>query len=64
MTFEKGLLVAAGVVFAGLVGYKIIKKKKPALLEEGRKKAAAVREKTVEMAASAKKSFQEGYASA
>jgi len=64
MTVEKGLLVAAGVVFVGLVGYKIIKKKKPDVLEKAKKSASGIKKRTSEIVEGAKESFREGYAQA
>ncbi len=58
MALDKGLLALAGVVFVGLVGYKILKKKSPDLA----RKASGIREKASEIAEGVRESFQEGYA--
>ena len=68
MVVEKGVLVSAatvvGVAFVGLVGYKIVKKKKPELLEKAKKPFRNIKKRTSEIVASAKQSFREGYAQA
>lgn len=51
------LIVAAGAVFAGMVAYKILKKKNPAFLNN-------VKERTSGIFKGAKESFQAGYAQA
>ncbi len=64
MAFEKGLLVTASVVFAGLVGYKIIKKKRPDLLKKAKKSVFDIKKRTSEIIEGARASFREGYAHA
>ncbi len=68
MAIEKGLLAAAatavGVVFVGLVGYKIVKKKNPKLLNKAKESVENVKKTTSKVIEGAKKSFKEGYASA
>lgn len=51
------LIMAAGAVFAGMVVYKIIKKKNPELFNN-------VKERTSEIIKGAKESFHAGYAQA
>ena len=64
---EKGVLVAAsvivGAVFAGFVGYKVLKKKKPEVLDKARKSMSDIKDKSSEMIQGAKRSFREGYGS-
>jgi hypothetical protein len=62
--FEKGLLIAAGVAFAGFVGYKIIKKKKPDVLKKAKSSISDIKKRTSEIVEGAKESFHEGYVSA
>jgi hypothetical protein len=64
MTIEKGLLVVAGVAFACVVGYKIIKKKRPDVLKKAKKSASDIKKRTSEIIEGAKDSFREGYAQA
>ena len=65
---EKGVLttlaVVTGVAFAGLVGYKIIKKKKPELCEKVKKSVSNAKKRTSEIIEGARESFREGYAKA
>jgi len=65
---EKGVLAAIGIVagvgFAGYVGYKIIKKKKPLLFYNIKKTVTDLPEKGLNVVKDAKKSFQEGYRTA
>jgi len=58
---EKSLLVLAGVVLAGVVGYKIIRKKNPRLFEDC---AANIKKGTDNFFEGASESFKEGYAAA
>ena len=60
----KGLWIAVGVVFAGVVGYKIIEKKNPALLKKIKGSVAEAGNKVQAVVADAKESFYEGYAQA
>lgn len=62
--FEKGILVTVGVVFAGLVGYKIIEKKRPELIEKAKKSVSDAKESASEVLEGARESFREGYAKA
>lgn len=64
VVIEKGLLITIGAVFAGLVGYKIIKKKKPHLIEKCKKSVSNIKKRTSEVFEGTKKSFHEGYAKA
>lgn len=68
MAVEKGVLATAaavvGVTFVGLVGYKIVKKKKPDLLQKLKKPFSNFKKRTSEIMSSAKKSFREGYTQA
>ena len=61
---EKGILITAGVVFVGAVGYKIIKKKRPDLIKKAKKSVSDVKERTLEIIDGAKESFRKGYADA
>ncbi|MBF0569711.1 MAG: hypothetical protein HQL18_02925 [Candidatus Omnitrophica bacterium] len=58
----KGLWVAVGVVFAGVVGYKILEKKNPALLKKVKGSVDKAAEKVSSIVTDAKESFYEGYA--
>jgi hypothetical protein len=66
--FEKGVLASAvavaGAVFAGVVGYKIIKKKRPDLLKKAKKSISGITERTGEILDGARQSFRAGYAKA
>ena len=64
MVIEKGILTTAGVVLAGFVGYKIIKKKKPEWIEKTKESIAKTKDNFGKLIEGAKASFQEGYASA
>jgi hypothetical protein len=67
MVIEKGLAAIAavvGVVFVGVVGYKIIKKKNPDALKGVSKVMGNIRDKASEIAKGAAESFSEGYAQA
>ena len=61
---EKGILIVAGTVFVGLVGYKILKKKKPSVIEKCKKSVLNIQKKTSEMFEGTKEAFQQGYANA
>lgn len=61
MIVEKGLLVTTVVVFAGFVGYKVLKKKKPAMFKKFKASIFNAGKKISEMAIGAKESFREGY---
>ena len=60
----KGLLVAAGAVFVGLVGYKIVSKKRPEVIEKAKKSVSNIKKGASEIIKGAKESFHEGYARA
>ena len=60
----KGILITAGAIFAGLVAYKVMKKRKPELIDKGRQAVSDAREKTSEIIDGAMESFREGYAKA
>lgn len=66
--FEKGLLATAatvaGVVFVGLVGYKIIKKKRPDAFKKVKQSISGAGKKMSGILEEAKESFHEGYAQA
>ena len=64
MVIEKGLVTAAVVTFAGLVGYKIIQKKSPAAIKKVKKFVSGITKRTTEIIENAKESFREGYAHA
>lgn len=64
---EEGAVVGiagVAVVLAGVIAYKIIKKRKPQLLRDVKKSASGLNKKTSEMAAAAREAFREGYAQA
>ncbi|MBF0486355.1 MAG: hypothetical protein HQL16_07580 [Candidatus Omnitrophica bacterium] len=58
----KGLLAAVAVVFAGVVGYKILEKKNPALIKKVKGSIDEAGEKMGSILTDAKESFYEGYA--
>ena len=67
MVIEKGLAAVAavvGVVFVGVVGYKIIKKKNPHAFKSVSKVMADMKNKASEIARGAAESFSEGFAQA
>jgi hypothetical protein len=67
MVIEKSLAAVAavlGVVFVGVVGYKIIKKQNPNALKGVSKFMASVKDKASEIAKGAAESFSEGYSQA
>ena len=68
MAIQKGALAAVaaavGVAFVGLVGYKIVKKKNPKLLNKAKESVKNIKKRTSKVLEGAKKSFEEGYASA
>lgn len=68
MALEKGVLVTVavgiGAVFAGIVGYKILKKKKPEIIKKAKESVADTKKKASEIAQGARESFRKGYASA
>ena len=68
MAIEKGVLATvatvAGAAFVGLVGYKIVKKKKPKVLDKIKRSVQDMAKKPLEIIEGAKKSFREGYAKA
>ena len=57
MVIQKGLLVAAGMAFAGIVVYKIAKKKGPDVL----KNVGKIRDDVLHVISGMKGSFREGY---
>ena len=59
--FTKSLLVIAGIAVAGVVGYKIIKKKNPEFFKNC---ASKIKESTNNIFEGATEAFREGYASA
>ncbi|MBF0491071.1 MAG: hypothetical protein HQL15_10780 [Candidatus Omnitrophica bacterium] len=58
--FTKSLLIIAGVAVAGVVGYKIIKKKNPKFFENC---AESIKNSTGNFFEGATEAFKEGYAS-
>jgi hypothetical protein len=58
----KGLLVAVVTVFAGFVGYKIIKKKNPELINKIKGSISNAGKKFSAVVDEARISFAEGYA--
>ncbi|MBF0330874.1 MAG: hypothetical protein HQL17_02975 [Candidatus Omnitrophica bacterium] len=58
----KGLLAAVGVVFVGVVAYKIIEKKNPAMLKGIKKSIDDAGSQMSAVIDDAKESFYEGYA--
>ena len=68
MVVDDGFWTGVGVtlvIFAGgVVVYKVLKKKKPAMIEKAVKSADSIREKTIQMAKGAREAFREGYESA
>ena len=59
--FTKSLLIIAGIAVAGVVGYKIIKKKNPEFFKNCSNK---VKESTDNLFEGASEAFKEGYDSA
>jgi hypothetical protein len=59
-----GVAAAVGVVFAGVVGYKIIKKKNPDAFKNVTKCMTDIKDKTSKILDGAAESFREGYAQA
>jgi hypothetical protein len=62
--FEKSVLVTVGVVFAGLVGYKVIEKKRPDLIKKAKRSASDAKKSVSGVLEGAAESFREGYAKA
>lgn len=60
----KGLFAAVVVVFAGFVGYKILKKKNPKLIEKFKGSITGAGKNIADNIAAAKDSFYEGYSRA
>lgn len=60
----KGLFAVVGVIFVGVVGYKILEKKNPALIKKVKGSVAGVGNKVSAIIDDAKESFYEGYAQA
>ena len=68
IAIDDGFWIGAGatvvVVVAGLITYKVLKKKKPEVIERAKKSVADVTKKTAAVAKGAKEAFREGYESA
>ena len=60
----KGLFAAVVVVFAGFVGYKILKKKNPELIKKVKGSISEAGKNIADNIAAAKESFYEGYSRA
>lgn len=60
----KGILTVVAVVFVGVVGYKILEKKNPALIRQVKGSVAGVGKKVSAIIDDARESFYEGYARA
>lgn len=58
------LLIAVGIVLAGVVGYKIIKKKNPEWIDKTKKALSNSTKGVTKVIDGAKQSFREGFASA
>jgi hypothetical protein len=67
MSLENSVLVSVGaaavVVLAGMVAFKVVKKKNPDMIEKTMKSVAAVKDKVSESVKGAKAAFLEGFAS-
>lgn len=61
---EQGLVAGGVVVLAGLVGYKVVKKKKPELIARAKRSVSDAKGRVCEIIEKAKQSFMEGYAKA
>ena len=61
--FWAGVGATAIVVIAGLITFKVLKKKKPKAIEKVQKSVADAKKKTVDAGKGAKESFHEGYES-
>ena len=61
---EEGILITAGVIFAGLVGYKVIKKKRPELIDKAKTSVQGVQKQAGKVFDTARDAFRSGYASA
>ncbi|MBF0494118.1 MAG: hypothetical protein HQL28_03185 [Candidatus Omnitrophica bacterium] len=59
---EEGLFVGVAAVFAGLVGYKVVKKTNPELLSKLSDSYSAAGKKVTSMIDETKNAFREGYA--
>lgn len=59
---DNGIVAAVVVVFAGVVGYKIIKKKNPAMLNKVKGSFSGIGNSFSTFAQEARSSFAEGYA--
>lgn len=67
MSVGEGLVVVAAgavAVFAGIVAYKIVKKKKPDLLKKTAQSLSELKERTSEVIVDARDAFRQGYANA
>ncbi|MBF0254739.1 MAG: hypothetical protein HQL11_06430 [Candidatus Omnitrophica bacterium] len=64
MGIDKGILIAVGVVLAGVVGYKVVEKRNPEAIKNAKKALAKAGKGVTDIIDSAKGSFREGYASA
>ncbi|MBF0594505.1 MAG: hypothetical protein HQL22_06020, partial [Candidatus Omnitrophica bacterium] len=60
----KGLFAVVAVAFVGVVGYKILEKKNPALIRKVKGSVSGVGQKVSAIIDDAKESFYEGYAQA
>lgn len=67
MAIDDGFWIGVGatavVVLAGLITFKVLKKKKPKVIEKAVKSVADAKKKTAEVAKGAKEAFREGYES-
>ncbi|MFC1462001.1 hypothetical protein ACFLQU_00205 [Verrucomicrobiota bacterium] len=65
MAIDDGFWVGVGatalVVVAGLVTYKVLKKKRPQTIEKAKKSAQDLKKKTIDIARGAREAFREGY---
>lgn len=59
--FEKTIGIVAGVALAGFVGYKIIKKKKPEIIDKAKRSVSNLKGKSLDVINDAKRSFRDGY---
>ena len=67
MAIDQGFWIGVGAtvvaVAAGLVTYKVLKKKKPEVIQKAKKSVGDVRKKAADVAKGAKEAFREGYES-
>ncbi len=68
MAFEDGVWVGVGVaavvIVAGVITFKVLKKKRPKVIEKAAKSVISAKKKTADVAKSAKDAFREGYETA